>query len=145
MKKKILIAGFIISSLAFADVSFKEKTNDQLAIKPITTTAGTGTTKVQPNEQLNLSEAQQKEFVTAKELYQKDILPLNIAVEERQVSIKNELSNKKINWLQIEALLKEKDTIESQIELFSLKNQVAMKEKFGANFNVGTNGEQIVK
>ena len=126
--KKLLVIGLALSTMAFAKGNFNNNDRD-FGVK------GQCDGKAMKEMQVsNLTEEQQKELVTLREAHQKEIAPLKLAIDEKELAIKKELLADKPNWTKIETLTKEKAEIEGKIDLARLKNGVAMKEKFGANF-----------
>lgn len=131
MRKKILIAGLIISSLVFAqELKEKNKANSK------------GPGMEMPMDQVNLSDAQKKEIQTIISKNQKEIEGLRLSMQEKEILIKKELLTEKINWIKVENLTKEKNLIESQMEISRLKTMAEVKEKFGIQFGFGKNFEQ---
>ena len=130
--KKVLIIGLALSTMAFAKGNFNNNGNN--------TGNGIGQNQGKGNKQMQnitLTDAQQKEFATLREAHHKETAPLRLAVNEKDLAIKKELLADKPNWTKIEAITKERATIESQLDILRLKNGVAMKEKFGMNFGGG--------
>ena len=129
--KKLLLVGLALSSIAFAKGNFNNNNNGG---------KGTGQNQgKQMNQMQNvtLTDAQQKELATLRETHQKETAPLRLALDEKDLAIKKELLADKPNWTKIETITKEKATIESQLDVLRLKNQVSMKEKFGMDFGGG--------
>ena len=126
MMKKIIIIGTIASSIAFA----KGFNNNN-----ITTGQGIGGTQGKNYSQIaNLTATQQKELTDLKAKHQKTIAPLMLDKQEKELAIKKELLADKPNWNRIESLIKDKESVESKIELQMLKNRAEIKEKFGMDF-----------
>ena len=128
MKKLVIIGVLALSTLAFAKGNFNNTGN------------GTGQNQgKQMNQTQNvaLTDAQQKELIALRDAHQKVTAPLRLALDEKDLAIKKELLADKPNWTKIEALTKEKATIESQLDVLRLKNGVSMKEKFGMDFGSG--------
>lgn len=126
MKKTILI-GIALTSLVFAQ-GFMKNGNGQTNAIDI---------KFSSMQNVNLTEAQQKEFLELRAVHQKTMAPLIVNVQEKDLGIKKELLNKKPDWSKIEVLTKEKVTIESQIEVLQLKNRIEMQDRFGTGFGQG--------
>ena len=127
MMKKILIIGTIASSMAFAK-GFNNNNN-------MTTGQGMGGTQGKNYSQVaKLTEAQQKDLTDLKAKHKKTVAPLMLDKQEKELAIKKELLADKPNWTKIESLVKEKESVESKIELQMLKNRVEIKEKFGLEF-----------
>ncbi|MBP6126133.1 MAG: hypothetical protein KA446_05640 [Leptotrichiaceae bacterium] len=141
--KKLLIVGLALSSMAFAKGNFNGN-NDGFG-------KGQGQNQNQnQGKQMNqmqnvtLTEAQQKELATLREAHQKKTAPIIISLQEKELAIDKELLADKVNWTKVESLTKEKATIESQLDVLRLKNQVEIKEKFGINvggFGKGMKGQ----
>lgn len=137
--KKLLIAGLVISAMAFAKGSFSGN-NDGYG-------KGQGQYQGKQMNQIQettLTEAQQKELATLRAAHQKVTAPLMISLQEKDLAIDKELLADKVNWTKVESLTKEKAAIESQLEVLRLKHQVEIKEKFGINvsgFGKGMNGQ----
>lgn len=128
MIKKILILGAVVSSLAFA----KGFNN--------TTTTGQGVSVTQNKSYskiATLTEAQQKELADLRAKHQKDMAPLMLSIQEKDLAIKKELLADKPNWTKIESIIKEKESFETRRELQMLKNRTEIKEKFGLDFGNG--------
>lgn len=126
--KKLLIVGLALSSMAFAKGNFNNNDKDF---------GGKGQCDGKPMKEMqmtNLTEEQQKELVTLRDAHQKELAPLKLAIDEKELAVKKELLADKPNWTKIETLTKEKSDIEAKIDLAKLKNQVTMKEKFGDDF-----------
>ena len=126
MIKKLLIIGTIASSMAFA----KGYNNNN-------GTTGQGMNIGQGknySQVANLTEAQQKDLADLKAKHQKAIAPLMLDKQEKELAIKKELVADKPNWTKIESLIKDKESVESKIELQMLKNRAEIKEKFGLDF-----------
>lgn len=126
--KKILLVGVVLSSIAFAKGNFYNNDSNQ----------GNGmgmgyNTKSMQN--LNLTEAQQKELLALRTKHQKAAAPLILNMQEKDLAIRKEMLADKPNWTKIETLTKEKSEIESQMELMMLKNRVEMQEKFGISYS----------
>ena len=81
-----------------------------------------------------LTEAQQKDLTDLKAKHKKTVAPLMLDKQEKELAIKKELLADKPNWVKIESLVKDKESVESKIELQMLKNRVEIKEKFGLEF-----------
>ena len=127
MMKKILIIGTIASSMAFAK-GFNNNNN-------MTTGQGMGGTQGKNYSQVaKLTEAQQKDLTDLKAKHKKTVAPLMLDKQEKELAIKKELLGDKPNWVKIESLVKDKESVESKIELQILKNRVEIKEKFGLEF-----------
>ena len=127
MMKKILIIGTIASSIAFAK-GFNNNNN-------MTTGQGMGGTQGKNYSQVaKLTEAQQKDLTDLKAKHKKTVAPLMLDKQEKELAIKKELLADKPNWVKIESLVKDKESVESKIELQMLKNRVEIKEKFGLEF-----------
>lgn len=127
MMKKILIIGTIASSIVFAK-GFNNNNN---------MTTGQGIDGIQGkncSQVSNLTTIQQKDLADLKAKHQKTIAPLMIDKQEKELAIKKELLADKPNWVKIESLVKDKESVESKIELQILKNRVEIKEKFGLEF-----------
>ena len=126
MIKKLLIIGTIASSMAFA----KGYNNNN-------GTTGQGMNMGQGknySQVSNLTAAQQKDLADLKAKHQKAIAPLMLDKQEKELAIKKELVADKPNWTKIESLVKDKESVESKIELQMLKNRAEIKEKFGLDF-----------
>ena len=54
--------------------------------------------------------------------------------QEKELAIKKELLADKPNWTKVESLVKDKESLESKVELQMLKNRAEVKEKFGLDF-----------
>ena len=127
MMKKILIIGTITSSMAFAK-GFNNNNS-------MTTGQGMGGTQGKNYSQVaNLTAAQQKDLADLKAKHQKAIAPLMLDKQEKELAIKKELLADKPNWTKVESLVKDKESVESKIELQMLKNRAEVKEKFGLDF-----------
>ena len=127
MMKKILIIGTIASSMAFAK-GFNNDNN-------MTTGQGMGGTQGKNYSQVaKLTEAQQKDLTDLKAKHKKTVAPLMLDKQEKELAIKKELLADKPNWVKIESLVKDKESVESKIELQMLKNRAEVKEKFGLDF-----------
>lgn len=128
MMKKILVLGAIVSSLAFA----KGFNN--------TATTGQGVSVTQNNNYSKISAltgTQQKELADLKTKHQKDMAPLMLSIQEKDLAVKKELLADKPNWTKIESIIKEKESLETKRELQMLKNRTEIKEKFGLDFGNG--------
>ena len=123
--KKVLLIGAIISSFAFANSSMMNMGNSNSSMKMTDMKMNTTTTKN------SLTEAQQKELDSIRESGKKAIAPLKLVVEEKNLAVKKELLNDKPDWAKIEGILKEKASINAQIELIMLKTNNDIKVKFG--------------
>ena len=127
MMKKILIIGTIASSIAFAK-GFNNNNN-------MTTGQGMGGTQGKNYSQVaKLTEAQQKDLTDLKAKHKKTVAPLMLDKQEKELAIKKELLADKPNWTKVESLVKDKESVESKIELQMLKNRAEVKEKFGLDF-----------
>lgn len=124
--KKILLIGTIISSFAFANSSMMNMGNGNSSMNMTNMKTSTFTTK-----NISLTEAQQKELDSIKDACKKAIAPLKLIVEEKDLAIKKELLNDKLDWAKIEVILKEKTNTNAQIELIMLKTNNEIKTKFG--------------
>lgn len=115
MKRKILILGLIISALTWADNL--ENRSQGIEIPLVFDS--------------KLTVSQEKKLELLKEDLKKEIEPLELIIEEKDVAIKKELLSDKFNFEEIEKLLREKAEVEGQIELLTLKNKVEIEDKVG--------------
>ena len=81
-----------------------------------------------------LTKKQKKDLTDLKTKHKKTVAPLMLDKQEKELAIKKELLADKPNWVKIESLVKDKESVESKIELQMLKNRVEIKEKFGLEF-----------
>ncbi len=120
MKRKLLIISLILSSLIFAqgDNGKNQKNN-----------MGNVEQKMEmPKPQL--TEDQQKDLLLIMEKYHKEMAPLRLMIEEKNIKIKMELLNDKVDWNKVDSLLKEKAEIEGKLEVSMLKSRLEMEQKF---------------
>ena len=120
MKRKLLIISLILSSLIFAqgDNGKNQKNN-----------MGNVEQKMEmPKPQL--TEDQQKDLLLIMQKYHKEMAPLRLMVEEKNIKIKMELLNGKVDWNKVDSLWKEKAEIEGKLEVSMLKSRLEIEEKF---------------
>ena len=66
-----------------------------------------------------------------------------LSIQEKDLAIQKELLADKVNWTKIEGITKEKEAIETKLEIQRLKNQAEIEGKFGINvggFGKGSKG-----
>lgn len=115
MKRKVLILGLIISALTWAE-NLENKSQ------------GIDIPLVFDNK---LTVNQEKKLEILKEDLEKEVEPLKLIIEEKNIAIKKELLLDKLNFEEIEKLSREKAEVEGQIELLTLKNKVEIEDKVG--------------
>ena len=133
MKKSIIIGIVVLSTLAFAKGAYNNNFSGR--------GQGQGT-PMRETQASTLTDAQQKELITLREAHQKVADPLILSIQEKDLAIQKELLADKVNWTKIEGITKEKEAIETKLEIQRLKNQAEIEGKFGINVGGFGNGSK---
>ena len=136
MKKSIIIGVVVLSTLAFAKGAYNNNFSGRGQ-------GGQGQgTPMRETQASTLTDAQQKELITLREAHQKVADPLILSIQEKDLAIQKELLADKVNWTKIEGITKEKEAIETKLEIQRLKNQAEIEGKFGINVGGFGNGSK---
>ena len=120
MKRKLLIISLILSSLIFAQGDNGKNQKNKM---------GNEIEKMEMSKP-QLTEEQQKDLLLVMQKYHKEMAPLRLMIEEKNIKIKMELLNDKVDWNKVDSLLKEKAEIEGKLEVSMLKSRLEMEQKF---------------